>query len=251
MLSPPYDPRRDPDSGVLNPAALAEYSRHLADVTGELLDAGDVPIVLGGDCSILLGNLVALRRRGRYGLLFIDGHADFYQPEAEPNGEAASMDLALATGRGPSLLADLEGRRPLVRDSDVVQFARRDADEAAEAGSQRIEDTDISVIDLAAIRERGVVRAAQDAVAHLTRPELGGFWVHLDCDALDDALMPAVDYRLPGGLSWTELEAVLRAAVDSGRVIGVEITIFNPRLDRDGSITPALVGCLERGLAGD
>jgi CRP/FNR family transcriptional regulator, cyclic AMP receptor protein len=45
----------------------------------------------------LLGNLLALRRRGRYGLLFLDGHADFYQPEAEPNSEAASMDLALAT----------------------------------------------------------------------------------------------------------------------------------------------------------
>lgn len=54
-------------------------------MTGEVLDAGDVPIVLGGDCSILLGNLLALRRRGRHGLLFIDGHADFYQPEAEPN----------------------------------------------------------------------------------------------------------------------------------------------------------------------
>ena len=73
-----------------------------------MLDAGDIPIVLGGDCSILLGNLLALRGRGRYGLLFIDGHADFYQPDAEPNGEAASMDLALATGRGPHVVADRE-----------------------------------------------------------------------------------------------------------------------------------------------
>ena len=60
--------------------------------------------MLGGDCSILLGNLLALRRRGRYGLLFVDGHADFYHPEANPNGEAASMDLAFATGRGPEVL---------------------------------------------------------------------------------------------------------------------------------------------------
>ena len=89
-------------------------------------------------------------------MLFIDGHADFYQPEAEPNGEAASMDLALVTGRGPSVVTDLEGRRPLVRDEDVVQFARRDAQEAAEAGSQRIEDTRIEVIDLGAVRQRGV-----------------------------------------------------------------------------------------------
>ena len=158
------------------------------------------------------------------------------------------MDLALATGRGPSLLADLEGRGPLVRDEDVAVFGRRDADEAEEAGSQRIEDTAIAVVDLATIRRRGAERAGRDALAHLDRPELAGVWVHLDCDAIDDALMPAVDYRLPGGLSWVELETVLRMAVDSGRVIGVEITIFNPTLDPDGSIAEALVTCLVRGL---
>ena len=146
---PPYDPRRDPATGLLNPTALRDYAHQLADTTGEVLDGGEVPIVLGGDCSILLGNLLALRRRGRHGLLFLDGHADFYQPEAEPNGEAASMDLALSTGRGPSVVADLDGRGPLVGDEDVVVFGRRDAEEAEEAGSQRIEDTAIAVIDLA------------------------------------------------------------------------------------------------------
>jgi arginase len=131
--SPPYDPRRDQATGLLNPTGLGDYAHQLADTTGEVLDGGEVLIVLGGDCSILLGNLLALRRRGRHGLLFLDGHADFYQPEAEPNGEAASMDLALATGRGPSVVADLDGRGPLVRDEDVVVFGRRDAEEAGRA----------------------------------------------------------------------------------------------------------------------
>lgn len=248
VASPPYDPTRDPRTGLLNPTALRDYAHELADATGEVLDAGDVPVVLGGDCSILLGNMLALRRRGRHGLLFIDGHADFYQPEAEPNGEAASMDLALATGRGPDVVSDLEGRRPLVRDEDVVHFARRDADEAAEAGSQRIEDTRIRVIDLLEVRERGVARAAQEALERLLRPELDGFWLHLDCDALDDAVMPAVDYRLQDGLQWDELEAVIRLAVDSGRAVGLEVTIFNPFLDADGSMALALVTCLARSL---
>jgi arginase len=249
VTPPPYDPRRDPTTGLLNPAALRDYAHELADATAAVLDAGDIPIVLGGDCSILLGTMLALRRRGRFGLLFIDGHADFYQPEAEPHGEAASMDLALATGRGPGILADLEGRRPLVRDEDVVQFARRDAEEAAEAGSQRIEDTDITVIDFPEVRRRGVQRAAQDAIEPLLRADIEGFWVHLDCDALDDAVMPAVDYRLPGGLRWDELETVLQAAVDSGRVVGLEVTIFNPTLDGDGSIARQLVDCLSRSIA--
>lgn len=145
-------------------------------------------------------------------------------------------------------MADLEGRGPLVLDEDVVHLARRDAEEADGAGSQRIEDTDITVIDLPALRQRGAQRAALDALERLVRPELDGFWVHLDCDALDDAVMPAVDYRLPGGLSWSELESVLQLAVDSGRAVGLEVTIFNPALDCDGAIAQALVTSLARAL---
>jgi arginase len=249
VIPPPYDPRRDAATGLLNPTGLRDYAYALADTTGEVLDVGDFPVVLGGDCSILLGNLLALRRRGRHGLLFIDGHADFYQPDAEPNGQAASMDLALATGRGPDVVTNLEGRGPLVRDEDVVQLARRDAEEAADSGSQRIEDTAITVIDLATLRQRGVERAASDALERLTATELDGFWIHLDCDALDDAVMPAVDYRLPGGLTWTELETVIHLAVATGHVVGIEVTIYNPSLDGDGSLARELVGCLARALA--
>jgi arginase len=150
-----------------NATGLRDYALALAATTGQLLDGGETPVVLGGDCSILLGNLLALRRRGRYGLLFLDGHADFYDPRSEPNGEAASMDLALATGRGPGVVSDLEGRGPLVRDEHVVVFGRRDAEEAEEAGSPRIEDTAITVFDLATVRARGAPRAAQEALDHL------------------------------------------------------------------------------------
>jgi arginase len=60
-----------------------------------------------------------LRRRGRYGLLFLDGHADFYQSEANVNGEAASSDPALAAGRGPAVITTFDGNKPLVQDTDV------------------------------------------------------------------------------------------------------------------------------------
>lgn len=84
----------------------------------------------------------------RIGLLFLDAHADFYQPEAEPHGEVASMELALATGRGPDALSNLEGLRPPVRETDVVAFARRDEEDARNAGSQRIEDSGVKLMDL-------------------------------------------------------------------------------------------------------
>jgi arginase len=249
VTPPPYDPARDPATGIRNPTGLGDFSRALADTTGEVLDNEEVPVVLGGDCSVVLGPLLALRRRGRYGMLFIDGHADFYQPDAEPNGEAASMDLALATGRGPQVVTDLEGRRPLVRDSDVVHLGRRDREEANDAGSQRIEDTDITVIDLADVRRDGIDAAVHRALRHLS--QLDGFWVHVDCDVLDDEIMPAVDYRLPSGLRWDELTTVIRRAVQSGYTMGFDITIFNPHLDPNGSATHALVQCLANGLRSD
>src|ERR671910_2126120 len=131
-----YDTRRDPQTLTLNARGIAEYSVQLADAVTDVVERDEFPVLLGGDCSILLGSTLALRRRGRYGLLFIDGHADFYQPEANPNGEAASMDLAFATGYGPALLADLERRGPLVRPEDAVAFGFRDAEEQRQYGSQ-------------------------------------------------------------------------------------------------------------------
>jgi arginase len=234
--APPYDDRRDPETGLLNPHGLARYSTALADAIEPVLERGDFPVVLGGDCSILLGCALATRRRGRAGLLFVDGHADFYQPEAEPFGEAASMDLALVTGRGPAIVADLEGRRPLVREEDVAR------------GSQRIEDTGIDVIDLASLREAGVEASIQRALRRLTSAELQGFWIHLDADALDDAVMPAVDYRMPDGLQWNELVTILRAAIASSQALGIDITIFNPTLDEDGAIARHFVKALGDGL---
>jgi arginase len=85
---------------------------------------------------------------------------------------------------------------------------------------------------------------AREAAAHLTRSDLDGVWIHLDCDVLDDAVMPAVDYRIPDGLHWHELEAVLGTAVATGAVVGVEVTIYNPALDPGGTIARALVACL-------
>jgi arginase len=222
--------QRDPVTTVLNGTEIVDYTYRLADAVGMALAAGGFPIVLGGDCSIMLGSTLALRRRGRYGLLFIDGQADFFQPEAEPKGEAASMDLAFVTGFGPPSLTHFDGRAPLVLPADAVAFGFRDAQDQIEYGSQPL-PADLRAFDLPTIRNVGIQAAAGDAVRHLTRPGLDGFWIHVDADCLDDAVMPAVDFRLPDGLSVDELHAVLRKALASGRAVGIEITIYNPALD--------------------
>jgi arginase len=232
---PPYSDVRDPQTRVLNPQGVAAVARGLADAVDKALDSDRFPVVLGGDCSILLGPMLALRRRGRYGLVFIDGHADFQHPDDEPDGEVASLDLALVTGRGPEMLTDLDGLRPLVRDEDVALVGYRVFDGNDHVLGEHVRDTAITVVDGPEVRAGGAASALRKALAAVTRPGAEGFWVHLDVDVLDDDLMPAVDYRHPGGLSWEEAEEILRGLLHASGARGLEVTIFNPRLDPDGS----------------
>jgi arginase len=242
-----YDAKRDPQTLMLNAPGIAEYSVQLADAVADVIGRGEFPILLGGDCSIVLGSTLALRRRGRYGLLFIDGHADFYQPEALTSGEAASMDLAFATGRGPEVLTNLEGLRPLVRDEDVVAFGFRDAQEQREYGSQPL-PRELLALELSEVRSLGAKHAAQRAIEHIAAKPVQGFFIHLDADVVSDALMPAVDYRMADGLSWDELCTVLQTALASGRAVGIEVTIYNPALDPDGASGRALARTLIEAL---
>ncbi len=246
-----YSSERDKSTLLLNPNSIREFSLQLADAVTLVLHKKRFPLVLGGDCSILIGNLLALRRLGAYGLFFVDGHTDFYQPQASPTGEVADMDLAIVSGRGPNVLTNIDGLKPLVRDQDIIVFGYRDAEQAASYGSQDVRDTNMHVFDLPYIRKIGTITAAaSQAVDILANNELDGFWIHLDADVLDDSIMPAVDYRLGGGgLSFSELSELLKTIVASDRAVGIDITIFNPLLDLDGSITRRFVLSLVQGLS--
>lgn len=250
-----YDPVRAADTGLLNGPALRETAVRLGETVSAVVRTGEVPLVLGGDCSVVLGALLGLRRArraqersDRVGLLFVDGHVDFYQPAASPTGEVADMDLALATGRGPRLLARLDGPQPLVHDDDVVAIGARDAAERDRAGARDIGETGIHRFEIDAIRNRGMPVVAAEAAAILGSAQLSGFWMHLDADVLDDDVMPAVDYRQPGGLAPAELIMLIRRATQTGRLAGVSIAIYNPTLDPDGSAGRTLVDCIATGL---
>lgn len=247
--APPYKPERDRATLLLNPDSIREYSLLLAEKVAEVQRKDRFPVVLGGDCSVLIGCILALRRLGRYGLFFIDGHADFYQPEAEPNGEVASMELAVVSGRGPNILTDIDGLKPLVRDEDIIAFGYRDAEEQKEYVSQDIRETSINTFSMEQIRVLGSKIAAQKALERLQKNRLNGFWIHLDADVLDNSIMPAVDYPLPdGGLQWDELSDLLRVIIASGQAAGITITIFNPTLDSDGLIANKFTQSIIAGL---
>src|ERR687897_3700523 len=171
----PYNSEMDKVTLLLNPESIKTFSLQLADHVASVIHSRRYPIVLGGDCSILIGNLLALRRLGRYGLFFIDGHADFYQPEASPTGEVADMDLAIVSGRGPDVLTNINNLKPLVLDQDIVVFGYRDAEQSAIYGSQDVRDTNMHVFDLTNVRKFSTIpAAASQAVDILANNELDG-----------------------------------------------------------------------------
>ena len=244
-----YNPKRDQATLIMNAGAIKTFSLQLAEIVGTEIAKKSFPIVLGGDCSILIGPLLGLRRVGRYGLFFIDGHADFYQPQASTTGEVADMDLAIVSGRGPDILSNIDDLKPLVQEEDAVVFGYHDAEQSLSYGSQDIRETNMHVFDLSQIRGLKIATATSVAVARLMKDGLEGFWIHLDADVLDDRVMPAVDYRLPnGGLCFSELSKLLSILIASGHAVGMTITIFNPHLDLDGSIAKNFVSSIVAGL---
>ena len=250
-LTPPRFDTGDwqPGDGVSQAADIAKYSRRLADRIDAIIDAGDWPLVLGGDCSILLGAGVAMRRRARsagttHGLVFCDGHSDFRHPGNSPYvGAAAGEDLALATGRGQPDLTDIDGLRPYVDSSQVAVLGIRDSD------AHRIELAATGVAHRAVpeVRAAGAVRSAEWAVDRLG--DVTGFWLHVDVDVLDPSVMPAVDSLESGGIAFGELQQLIEVFTSYEECLGMELTVFDPDYDPDGDLAGALVDTLVTAMS--
>lgn len=235
------DARRDPDTGVIGAADVRRATAAIASGVREVLEAGRRPLVVGGDCTLLLGVFRALPPGT--GLWFVDGHADFYDGESSPTGEAADMELSILTGHGPHGLLDRrEPDGPLVDPADVVLLGHRPAelgsDTALENG--RI-DPAIHALTAPEVRERGAARVGAGAAARVAeRPA----WLHLDLDVLDESVLPAVSYPQPLGLGWDELVALARPLAAAPSLVGVSVADFNPERDPDGAYAERIVEAL-------
>ncbi|HEX2294293.1 MAG TPA: arginase family protein [Actinomycetota bacterium] len=244
VVPPRYRAEWWPGYGVRNGEAIAHYSGRLAARIGEVLDSGDLPVVLGGDCSILVGAAVALADRGRYGLVFVDGHSDFrHAGNAEAVGAAAGEDLAIVTGRGGDL-GRLGGHDRYFADADVVVAGIRPDDEYLE----ELRALGVRVHLAPEMRGRAGEVAA-GAVAHMEERGVEGYWIHLDVDVLDAAVMPAVDSPDPDGLERPDLRELLEPLLASPLAAGMEVTVFDPDLDAGGSLAAALADDLVAAFA--
>ncbi|MBT1698724.1 arginase family protein [Fulvivirgaceae bacterium PWU4] len=229
---------------MLNEDQLAAFSDTMYGEIGKLFDARRFPLVLGGDCSIIIGIMAALKSKGTHGLIFMDAHADFYLPHQSTTGEAADMDLAIVTGRGTDKLTNLHNLRPYVKDAHVFQVGQRDASEARHYGAQSTQDTEINCFDYELFKRDNLDDITGRIISKASSHGVDGYWIHFDADVLSDDVNPAVDYQLPGGLSFEQCEYLLRSFLRSLAIVGMSVTIFNPQLDTTGNIAKRLVSTL-------
>lgn len=238
LTPPPYTGLLDLLSGVRNANAIAGYAEAQAALLEIVLKEGGFPLVLGGDCSILIGNILGLKRVGRYGLFFLDGHTDFAWPSMSKTGGAAGMDLAIVTGHGHDKLADIDHAKPYIPEEYVWCVGNREYDPAYIAA---IQGSGIYYEDLKTLRRDGIASCVSGFLTMLKENALDGFWIHFDVDVLDDRIMPAVDSRQKDGLSYAELDDLLGALLTHPLATGLDVTILDPDLDPDGRYTSAFI----------
>ena len=116
---PPNSMYLDPASDMRNTDSIAAYAKQQVPILSDVISRKNFALVLGGDCSILIGNALALKKLGNYRLFFIDGHTDFMWPALSSTHGVAGMDLAIVTGHGHEHLTNIEGYRPYFRETDT------------------------------------------------------------------------------------------------------------------------------------
>jgi arginase len=158
------------------------------------------------------------------------------------------MPVSVALGLGPGAwVAAAGGASVTAGRTAIVGF--RDRDESLKYGMRQPEElTPPPLLRPAAELHSGDLAAIATEVA----TGLGGagpFWLHLDVDVLDQAVFPATDYLIPGGLEWVELGAVLPPLLSSPALIGASLACYNPEKDPGEECGRALVNTLGAALA--
>jgi arginase len=246
-------------SDVVEPRRLRTECCHEPGSRRDEVRVGDcglpVPVVVGGDCSILLGCLAAARRRRRCGCGSCRRSQRLLSPgqlrQHSSPGLGGGHGLALATGRGEELLTNWPNlAAQLVYDDDVIQLGDREAAEPLTPSTpNKVADTAITQYTAQQLLRLGIADTADRVHRRLHERTLEQVWLHVDLDVLDKQVMPAVDSPGSPGLDLALLADLLARLASTKRVIGVDVTVYDPELDPDERYTASIVHCLLTGLA--
>jgi len=230
---PEFAGKRDVETQILNLEAWLQISKAVANMISAI-DNDALTLVLGGDCSILLGIFGGFAMQGRrVGLVMLDAHTDYREPASSETGEPADIELAVMTGQGPQQVTNYFGTFPLINEKEAIIFGYREPDE--------IENSNISRFDRITMARMGIMEAVVTGLAGFD--ENLPVWLHLDVDVLDPSIVP-VCYPVPNGLSVDEADQFLRICLETRRVIGMSIGCYHPNLDGTGSGAKSILSLL-------
>jgi len=234
-------------SGLLAEDALISMIGQVGAAVRAARAGGRFPLLIGGDCPVILGALAALQAEAdQPGLLFVDGHEDAWPPPASPTGEAADSELGLALGLFDAGLSHrLRAALPRIRPGHVVAIGPRDEEELAGACIPTLAGQLRTLVRPAELAVRGSAAAATAAAALLPAP----WWLHVDLDVLATTSLAAVDYPQSGGLSWGQLAQITSAALAADGCAGWSVCIYNPDLYPDRRNADEIVGYIVHAIA--
>jgi len=225
-----------------NFGAVSAWCRLTSDKTFEVVQSGQLPVILGGDHSIAMGSVNGIARHCREAgrelfVLWLDAHADFNTPASSPSGNMHGMPVAAFCG-APSLAAVLGPERAMpVKPENVTLFGIRSVDRKERAAVAR---RGVNVVDMRTIDERGIVAALKPVIDDV-RAAGGHLHVSLDVDFLDPSLAPGVGTTVPGGATWREAHFCMELLFEAGIVGSLDIVELNPFLDVRGASAAVLV----------
>ncbi|MBV8208282.1 MAG: arginase [Acidobacteria bacterium] len=203
-----------------------------AELVLKTLEAGKVPVVLGGDHSIAAGTVSGVaeyfrRRNERIGLLWIDAHADINTPDTSPSGNVHGMPLAAILGLGPAELAGIYGFSPKVAPENCVIIGVRDIDDTEKENVRR---AGVEVFTMRDIDERSMRTVIEEALRIAGR-DTAGYHISLDMDWIDPEDAPGVGTPVRGGATYREAHLAMEIIADHGRMTSFEVVEVNPVID--------------------
>ena len=209
-----------------NVEEIVRACEELAGVVADIAQAGNLPVVLGGDHSLAMGTIAGLDRAGkRVGVIWIDAHGDINTPETSPSGNVHGMPFAVALGlAGDPFPASLRGTTD---GKHAVLMAIRDIDPGEK---DNIKKAGVTAITMADIDRSGMADAMKRAIT-VAGQAPGGIHVSLDMDALDPDEAPGVGTPVRGGLSYREAQLAMEMLAASGKLRSIEVAEVNPILD--------------------
>jgi arginase len=229
---PAMETRPVEDSKARFKPQILSVCTELAARVKELLDAGDFPLVLGGDHSIAMGTVSGasahFRARGEeMGLIWFDAHGDMNVPGSSPSGNIHGMPLAHLLGRGDPDLAGIMGFSPKLNPEKVVLIGIRDIDAAEK---KIILESGINVFTMRDIDELGMARVARKTMDIVTSGT-AGFHVSFDVDGCDPSVIPGSGTLVQGGVRYREAHLLMEYCADSCMLTSMEVVELNPFVD--------------------